>query len=83
LTTQTIQDTMTHPQTIGPPIAFSFFFIFNLWYRLTAMNPLQRNLANVEWELFLSYTNADGAVSRRLELWAEVDRIEALIELES
>ena len=46
------------------------------------MNPLSRDLANAEWELYLSYTRDDGAVSRRLELWAEVDRLEALLELE-
>ena len=47
------------------------------------MNPLSRQLANADWELFLSYSRDDGAVSRRLELWAEVDRLEALIELEA
>jgi hypothetical protein len=47
------------------------------------MNPLNRQLANVEWELFLSYTNDDGALNRRLDLWAELDRLEALIELDS
>jgi hypothetical protein len=67
----------------GVPFACSFFFIFDLWYRLTTMNPLNRQLANVEWELFLSYTNDDGALNRRLDLWAELDRLEALIELDS
>lgn len=46
------------------------------------MNPLARKLANVEWDLYVSYSADDGAVSRRLELWAELDRLEALIELE-
>ena len=51
------------------------------------MNPLKRELANVDWEIYLSYTMQDGSVAhpeaRRVALWREVDRLEALIELES
>ena len=40
-------------------------------------------LRNVEWELFLLYTEGLDHPSREAQLWAEVDRLEALIELES
>ena len=40
-------------------------------------------LRNVEWELFLLYTENLDHPSREANLWAEVDRLEALIELES
>ena len=46
------------------------------------MNILERELANLHWDLYVSYKADDGAVSRRLGLWAEVDRVEALLELE-
>ena len=38
-------------------------------------------LRNVEWELFLLYTEGLAGVKPQLEaqLWAEVDRLEALI----
>ena len=42
-------------------------------------------LRNVEWELFLLYSEGLASVKPQLEaqLWSEVDRLEALIELES
>jgi hypothetical protein len=75
----------------GPPAPIHlphilFFYFSILWYRLIVMNPLHRELANVEWELFLSYTMQDGVEHpevRRLVLWSEVDRLDALIDLES
>lgn len=40
-------------------------------------------LRNVEWELFLLYSEGLVRPEREAELWADVDRLEALIELES
>ena len=40
-------------------------------------------LRNVEWELYLMYTEGLNHPSREAKLWADVDRLEALIELES
>ena len=40
-------------------------------------------LRNVEWELFLLYSEGLQHPSREARLWADVDRLEALIELES
>jgi hypothetical protein len=40
-------------------------------------------LRNVEWELYLLYTEGLNHPSRERSLWADVDRLEALIELES
>ena len=50
------------------------------------MNVLERDLANVEWELFLSYRFGGNGVAhpeaRRVVLWSEVERLEVLIGLE-
>ena len=40
-------------------------------------------LRNVEWELYLLYSEGLNHPSREARLWADVDRLEALIELES
>lgn len=40
-------------------------------------------LRNVEWELFLLYSEGLVEPEREARLWADVDRLEALIELES
>ena len=40
-------------------------------------------LRNVDWELFLLYSEGLVKPEREAFLWAEVDRLEALIELES
>ena len=40
-------------------------------------------LRNVEWELFLLYSEGLNHPWREAKLWADVDRLEALIELES
>ena len=39
-------------------------------------------LRNVDWELFLLYSEGLVKPEREAFLWAEVDRLEALIELE-
>lgn len=43
----------------------------------------ETQLRNVEWELFLLYTENLKHPSREAKLWAEVDRLDALINLES
>ena len=45
----------------------------------------ETQLRNVEWEIFLLYREgvADYKPSLEAKLWAEVDRLDALIELES
>ena len=40
-------------------------------------------LRNVDWELYLLYCEGLVKPEREAFLWAEVDRLEALIELES
>ena len=40
-------------------------------------------LRNVDWELFLLYSEGLVKPEREAFLWAEVDRLEALIDLES
>ena len=40
-------------------------------------------LRNVDWELYLLYSEGLVKPEREAFLWAEVDRLEALIELES
>ena len=69
---------------------FLFFWFF--WFLCTGYAIVLRmtssyvtELRNVEWELFLLYTEGLAGVKPQLEaaLWADVDRLEALIELES
>lgn len=43
----------------------------------------ETELRNVDWELFLLYSEGLVKPEREAHLWAEVDRLEALIELES
>lgn len=52
---------------------------------LTMTSSFVTELRNVEWELFLLYSEGLADVKPQLEaqLWADVDRLEALIELES
>ena len=40
-------------------------------------------LRNVEWELYLLYSEGLEHPVREARLWADVDRLEALIDLES
>ena len=50
------------------------------------MEPsIETQLRNAEWELFVMYREgmADHRPQLEAKLWAEVDRLEALIELES
>ena len=41
------------------------------------------DLRNADWELYLLYSEGLVKPEREAFLWAEVDRLEALIELES
>jgi len=41
------------------------------------------DLRNVDWELYLLYSEGLVKPEREAFLWAEVDRLEALISLES
>jgi hypothetical protein len=41
------------------------------------------DLRNIDWELFLLYSEGLVKPDREAHLWAEVDRLEALISLES
>lgn len=43
------------------------------------MNALLRDLRNVEWELYLLYRRGEGDSALVAELWAEVERLDALI----
>ena len=75
-------------------LLYVFFFIFLVfcvivcwvYVRVVVMaSSYVTELRNVEWELFLLYTEGLADVKPQLEaqLWADVDRLEALIELES
>lgn len=73
-------------------LLYVFFFIFlvfcvivyGVYVRVVVMaSSYVTELRNVEWELFLLYTEGLDHPSREARLWAEVDRLEALIELES
>ena len=46
------------------------------------MSPLLVELANVEWEIFLIYISGFPAPDRLAALWAEVDRLDALVVLD-
>ena len=63
-------------------------FFFRFWFLctgygivLTMTSSFVTELRNVEWELYLLYTEGLADVKPQLEaqLWAEVDRLEALI----
>lgn len=66
---------------------FSFLvFVYGVYVRVVVMtSSYVTELRNVEWELYLLYTEGLADVKPQLEaqLWADVDRLEALIELES
>lgn len=70
------------------PFARIFFFIFGFWCTeyaivLTMTSSYVTELRNVDWELFLLYSEGLVKPEREGFLWAEVDRLEALISLES
>jgi hypothetical protein len=46
------------------------------------MTPLQVELANVEWEIFLIYKSGFAAPEKLASLWVEVDRLDALVVLD-
>jgi len=61
-------------------------FVYGVYDRVLVMtSSYLTELRNVEWELYLLYTEGLADVKPQLEaqLWADVDRLEALIELES
>ena len=69
-----------------------FFFIFLVfcvivyvvYVRVVVMTvSYVTELRNVDWELYLLYSEGLVKPERESFLWAEVDRLEALIELES
>lgn len=71
-------------------VLYGFFFsflgiVFWVYGRVLFMNDLSlvSRLRNVDWELFLLYRSGDAVVlpGRVDWLWAEVDRLEALIAL--
>lgn len=71
-------------------VDFFYFSIFGFWYTgygivFCMTSSYVTELRNVEWELYLLYTEGLADVKPQLEaqLWADVDRLEALIELES
>ena len=72
---------------IGPYARIIFFF-FGFWYSeyaivLVMTSSYVTDLRNVDWELYLLYSEGLVKPEREALLWAEVDRLEALIALES
>ena len=71
------------PTVLACVIFFSFLvFVYWVYDRVLVMtSSFVTELRNVEWELFLLYTEGLAGVKPQLEaqLWAEVDRLEALI----
>ena len=65
------------------PFARSIFFFFGFWYTQYAivlvMESFVTQLRNVDWELYLLYSEGLVKPEREAFLWAEVDRLEALI----
>jgi hypothetical protein len=51
-------------------------FIYDIVF---GMDSFERELANVEWDLFLLYRAGLPDAARVEELWLEVDRLEGLI----
>ena len=66
-----------------------FFFIFWVFsyteYAIVLFmtSSYVTELRNVDWELYLLYSEGLVKPEREAFLWAEVDRLEALISLES
>ena len=59
-----------------------FFFIFGFWYTQYAIvlrMSYLTELRNADWELYLLYSEGLVKPEREAFLWAEVDRLEALI----
>lgn len=46
------------------------------------MSPVETELRNVEWELYLLYRNGEIESERIDKLWREVDRLDAVLALE-
>lgn len=44
---------------------------------------IETELRNADWELFLLYSEGLSKPEREAALWAEVDRLEALLDLEA
>lgn len=68
-------------------VIFFYFSVFSytgyaIVLRMTSSSYVTE-LRNVDWELFLLYSEGLVKPERESFLWAEVDRLEALIELES
>lgn len=60
-------------------------FVFWVYVRLVGMNEsFETQIRNVDWELFLLYQSGDAerVPNRVAGLWAELDRLEALVELD-
>lgn len=64
---------------------FSFLVFWCTEYAIVLImtSSYVTELRNTEWELFLLYSEGLQHPSREAKLWSEVDRLEALIELES
>jgi hypothetical protein len=63
---------------------FFYFWFLGLWCTgyaivLAMTSTYVTELRNVEWELFLLYSEGLNHPVRERSLWAEVDRLEALI----
>lgn len=66
-------------------IFFSFSVFWYTEYAIVCYMTVSfvTELRNVDWELYLLYSEGLVKPEREAFLWAEVDRLEALIELES
>ena len=62
---------------------FIFWFLYTGYAIVLFMESFVTQLRNVDWELFLLYSEGLVKPEREAFLWAEVDRLEALISLES
>ena len=64
---------------------FSFLVFWCTEYAIVLVMTVSyvTELRNVDWELYLLYSEGLVKPEREAHLWAEVDRLEALIELES
>jgi len=75
----------------GAPIVCCFFYFFGFsvflytGYAIVLVMTVSfvTELRNVDWELYLLYSEGLVKPEREAFLWAEVDRLEALIALES
>ena len=70
--------------------SFSTYYFFQIWFLCTGYaivldmtSSYVTELRNVDWELYLLYSEGLVKPERESFLWAEVDRLEALIALES